>query len=128
MNPSKSAAALTLDSYLKVGRLNDHVMAVIRTGERVLDFHAHERSDAMFRVLEGTMGVETEDGILKREAGEFVAVPAGVRHRPVCQAPVTCLLFEKDGTLTSENTGGAAVARLRCRTAQDCYAGNQAAR
>jgi mannose-6-phosphate isomerase-like protein (cupin superfamily) len=107
VNPGASAATLTLDSYLKLGRLNDHVLTVIRTEERVLDFHVHERSDEMFYVIEGTMGVEFDDGVVTLEAGEFVVVPAGARHRPVCHAPVTCLLIEKDGTLTGENTGGA---------------------
>ena len=33
-------------------------------------------------------------------------IPKGVEHRPICANEVTCLLIEKDGTLTPDNTGG----------------------
>ena len=106
VNVVECAAGLALDQYMRLGRMNDHVLTVIRTEERVLDFHVHERSDEMFFVTEGRMQVEFDDGPVTLEAGEFIIVPAGVRHRPVCHGPVTCLLIEKDGTLTKENTGG----------------------
>lgn len=105
VNIAKSAAGLALNEYLQLGRLNEHMLTVIRTEERVLDFHVHERSDEMFFVAAGSMQVEFDDGLVTLQAGEFIIVPAGVRHRPVCHGPVTCLLIEKDGTLTKENTG-----------------------
>lgn len=106
VNIVKSAASLSLNEYLQLGRLNDHVLTVIRTEERVLEFHVHEHSDELFFAAEGAMQMEFDDGLVSLEAGEFIIVPAGVRHRPVCHGPVTCLLIEKDGTLTKENTGG----------------------
>ncbi len=107
VNIATSAAGLALNQYLQLGRLNNHVLTVIRTEERVLEFHVHEHSDEMFFVTEGSMQVEFGDGLVTLEAGEFLIVPAGVPHRPVCHDPVTCLLIEKAGTLTKENTGGA---------------------
>jgi mannose-6-phosphate isomerase-like protein (cupin superfamily) len=107
VNIAASAAGLALSEYLKLGRLNDHVLTVIRTEERVLDFNVHEHSDEMFFVAEGSMAAEFDDRLVTLEAGGFIAVPAGMRYRPVCHAPVTCLLIEKDGTVTKDNTGSA---------------------
>ncbi len=38
--------------------------------------------------------------------GDFIIVPKGVKHRPVCNGLVKTLLIEKIGTLNKENTGG----------------------
>ena len=40
------------------------------------------------------------------EAGDFIIIPKGTRHRPVCKTLVKCLLIEKCGTLNKDNPGG----------------------
>ncbi len=35
-----------------------------------------------------------EDSILHMCDGDFVIIPKGVRHRPVCKSLVNCLLIE----------------------------------
>ena len=92
--------------YLKVGDLNDHMLNIVTVQNRVLDFHVHDESDELFFVIEGSMQIETEEAFIDLEAGDFLIVPKGVRHRPVCKTLVKCLLIEKKGTLTKENTGG----------------------
>ena len=95
-----------LYSYLKVGQLNNHVLNVLQAENRTLDFHIHEQSDEMFYCIEGEFDVEFEDGITHLSEGDFIIVPKGTSHRPICKGLVKCLLVEIEGTLTKGNTGG----------------------
>ncbi|MCL2030027.1 MAG: cupin domain-containing protein [Oscillospiraceae bacterium] len=91
--------------YDKVGRLNGHVLSVVKVENRTLDFHIHEQSDELFYVIEGTFHLETDEGLIKIEEGELIIVPKGVRHRPVVTALSKFLMIELDGTLNKENSG-----------------------
>ncbi len=102
----KANSITELFTYLKVGQLNNHVLNVLQAENRTLDFHVHEESDEMFYVIEGTMQIEFEDGLVELFTGDLIIVPKGIRHRPVCKSLVKCLLIETDGTLNKENTGG----------------------
>ena len=95
-----------LFEYLNVGQLNDHILNIIKAENRTLDFHIHEYSDEMFYIIEGKMQIELSDGFIDLDKGDFIIIPKGTLHRPVCTTPVTCLLIKKIGTLTKENTGG----------------------
>ncbi len=107
INLSSACDSITeLFKYLKVGELNDHMLNIILAENRTLDFHIHEDSDEMFYVIEGRMQIEFEEKIVDLEAGDFIIVPKGVKHRPVCKTKVKSLLIEKKGNLTRENTGG----------------------
>ena len=91
--------------YEKVGRLNGHVLSVVNVENRTLDFHVHEKSDELFYVIEGSFHIETQDGLLQVNEGEFVIVPKGVLHRPVVKELTRFLMIELDGTLNKENSG-----------------------
>jgi len=107
VNLSTSANSVSeLFKYLKVGQLNDHMLNIIIAENRILDFHVHEESDEMFYVIDGEMQLEFDDNLIKLNAGDFFIIPKGKRHRPVCKTLVKCLLIEKAGTLTKDNTGG----------------------
>lgn len=95
-----------LFQYLKVGQLNDHMLNIVLAENRTLDFHIHEESDEMFYVIDGKMQIELDDRLIGLEAGDFIIIPKGTRHRPVCKTLVKCLLIEKCGTLNKDNTGG----------------------
>ena len=95
-----------LFSYLKVGQLNNHTLNVLQAENRTLDFHVHEQSDEMFYCIEGEFDIEFENGIIHLCEGDFIIVPKGISHRPICKELVKCLLIEIDGTLKDENTGG----------------------
>ena len=95
-----------LFSYLRVGTLNNHMLNVLQAENRVLDFHIHERSDEMFYCIEGEFDIEFDDGLVHLIEGEFIIIPHGTRHRPVCKRLVKCLLIEMEGTLNKSNTGG----------------------
>ena len=95
-----------LFQYAKVGQLNDHVLNVLQVENRTLDFHIHDQSDEMFYCIEGEFDIEFQDGITHLSEGDFIIIPKGTLHRPVCKGLVKCLLIETTGTLTKENTGG----------------------
>jgi mannose-6-phosphate isomerase-like protein (cupin superfamily) len=97
----------TLFSYLKIGRLNNHVLNVLQAENRTLDFHIHEQSDELFYCIEGEFDIEFENDSMHLREGDFVIIPKGTLHRPVCKKLVKCLLIEAEGTLSKENTGGA---------------------
>jgi mannose-6-phosphate isomerase-like protein (cupin superfamily) len=102
----KADSVAELFQYLEVGRLNGHILNVLQAEDRTLDFHIHEKSDEMFYCIEGEFDIEFVDGIVHLCEGDFIIVPRGTSHRPICKGLVKCLLIEKDGTLTKENTGG----------------------
>lgn len=95
-----------LFSYKRVGTLNHQMLNVLQAEDRTLDFHVHEQSDEMFYCIEGEFDIEFEDGQTHLREGDFLIVPKGVKHRPVCKSLVKCLLIEAEGALNKENTGG----------------------
>ena len=92
--------------YKRVGTLNNHMLNVLQAKNRTLDFHIHENSDEMFYCIEGEFDIEFEDGLTHLCEGDFIIIPKGTKHRPVCKELVKCLLIEVEGTLNKENTGG----------------------
>lgn len=95
-----------LFEYRHVGTLNGQMLNVLQAENRTLDFHVHENSDEMFYCVEGEFDIEFDDGLVHICEGDFIIVPCGIRHRPVCKGLVKCLLIEKEGILNRENTGG----------------------
>lgn len=107
INLRESVNALTeLFRYKRVGTLNNHMLNVLQAENRTLDFHTHEQSDELFYCIEGEFDIEFEDGLTHLCEGDFIIIPKGTKHRPVCKALVKCLLIEAEGTLNQENTGG----------------------
>ena len=71
--------------------------AAIRIGVFKGEFHwhAHEREDEFFLVLDGKLEIEIEGRptvVLKKHEG--VLVPKGVRHRPIATDGATVLMVE----------------------------------
>lgn len=95
-----------LFQYRKVGTMNGHMLNVLSAENRTLAFHTHADSDELFYCIEGAFDIEFEDGMTHLGEGDFIIIPRGTRHRPVCKGPVKCLLIEQEGTLNPGNTGG----------------------
>ena len=91
--------------YKKIGFLNGHVLSAVQVENRTLDFHVHEESDELFFVIEGSFQLETEEGLLRVDEGEFIIVPKGTRHRPVVTSLSKFMMLELEGTLNKENSG-----------------------
>jgi mannose-6-phosphate isomerase-like protein (cupin superfamily) len=100
-------AVPALFQYLGVGKLNNHMLNVLKAENRTLDFHIHEASDELFYCIEGAFDMEFDDETVHMEEGDLIIIPKGTKHRPVCTSLVKCLLIEIDGTLDAGNTGGA---------------------
>lgn len=91
--------------YDKVGQLNGHTLSVVNVENRTLDFHVHKDSDELFYVIEGGFHLETDEGLIEVNEGEFIIVPKGIRHRPVVKGLSRFLMIELEGTLNKENSG-----------------------
>ncbi len=95
-----------LFQYDVIAKMNNHNFTLVRVKERTLDFHSHPDSDEVFFIVEGEMKLEFREKTVELKTGDMCVVPKGTEHRPICTTEVTCLLIEKEGTLTAENTGG----------------------
>jgi mannose-6-phosphate isomerase-like protein (cupin superfamily) len=84
----------------RVAAVNDHEirMSVMTHG---FPWHHHPDSDETFVTVEGELIVEFEDGAVALLPGQYLTVPAGVRHRtrPGGERSVN-LTFEKRGAET----------------------------
>jgi mannose-6-phosphate isomerase-like protein (cupin superfamily) len=94
-----------------IGALNGQLVKLVKfEGEYV--WHAHEREDELFLVLEGSIDIHFRDrgasGRSPRERvvtlaeGEMCIVPRGVEHKPVAPDRASIMLFEPAST---RNTG-----------------------
>lgn len=96
-----------LFEYRTIAKMNGHSFTLIKAKDRTLEFHSHPDSDEVFYIIDGRMKLEFRDKIVQLNTGEMCVVPKGKEHRPVCDAEVTVLLIELEGTLAPDNTGGA---------------------
>ena len=87
------------------GEVNGHQVKVARLhGEFV--WHAHEKEDEAFLVLEGNLLIRLRDRDLRLGPGDFVVIPRGVEHCPVAAEEVRCALFEPGTTVNTGTAGG----------------------
>ncbi len=70
--------------------------------------HTHEAEDEMFYVLEGELTMRLPDRDVVVGPGQFIVVPRGVEHMPVCPRETKIMLIEPKETV---NTGDADSAR-----------------
>lgn len=85
-----------------VADLNGQQVKLVKLrGEFV--WHHHDDEDELFLILSGRLKMETRDGDVWLEEGEFLVVPREVEHRPVAEEEVHLLLFEPATTLNTGN-------------------------
>jgi mannose-6-phosphate isomerase-like protein (cupin superfamily) len=88
-----------------VGSVNDFLVKLVKLrGEFV--WHAHEREDELFLVLEGRLRMQFRDREVVVAPGEFIIVPHGTEHRPVADEDVHVLLLEPRTTVNTGTAGG----------------------
>ena len=81
------------DFYVKLGKLK---------GDFV--WHHHEHEDELFFVTKGQLTIKLRDqDDIVLNPGEFVIIPHGVEHKPVCDEEVHCMMFEPKSTLNTGN-------------------------
>ena len=64
------------------------------------------KTDEVFILIEGEMGIEFRDGRVNLSSGEMFVVPKGVEHRPVAAQECHVLLVEPRGVVNTGGTGG----------------------
>jgi len=93
-----------------VARLNDYEVKVVKLqGEFV--WHAHDDTDELFLVLDGTLTIRLRDGDVRLAPGQLFVVPRGVEHCPVADGEVHAVLIEPTGVVNTGNAGGPLTAR-----------------
>ena len=86
-----------------IAEMNDYQFKLAKLeGEFV--WHNHPDTDEVFIVIEGSMYIELEDGLVELNAGEMYVVPKGVMHRPYAENECKIMLVEPRGVV---NTGDA---------------------
>ena len=86
-----------------IAEMNDYQFKLAKLeGEFI--WHNHPDTDEVFIVLEGSMKIELEDGIVELNAGEMYVVPKGVMHKPSAENECKIMLVEPQGVV---NTGEA---------------------
>ena len=84
-----------------VGQFNDYDIMVVKVLGTFI-WHTHDDTDDFFLVLHGAITIQTENGDVHLNEGEFYVVPKGVSHCPIASAEAHILLIEPKGT---PNTG-----------------------
>jgi mannose-6-phosphate isomerase-like protein (cupin superfamily) len=86
-----------------IAEMNDYQFKLAKLeGEFV--WHNHPDTDEVFIVIEGSMKIELEDGVVELSAGEMYVVPKGVMHKPSAEKECQIMLVEPRGVV---NTGEA---------------------
>ena len=86
-----------------IAEMNDYQFKLAKLqGEFV--WHNHPDTDEVFIVIEGSMKIELEDGVVELSAGEMYVVPKGVMHKPSAEKECKIMLVEPQGVV---NTGEA---------------------
>jgi len=66
-------------------------------------WHDHPETDELFLVLDGSLDIHLQDGIVKLGAGEIFVIPKGMEHKPFAEKECHILLIEPVGTINTGN-------------------------
>ncbi|SDG81426.1 cupin domain-containing protein [Psychroflexus sediminis] len=86
-----------------VGELNGQHVKIAKFKDEFIA-HQHEEEDELFLVIEGQIKIELDHKSLEINAGEFVIIPRGTRHKPIGLGEAKVLMFEPKSTLNTGNT------------------------
>ena len=81
--------------------VDEFVIRLVKFRGEFERWHAHEREDEAFIVLEGEINFQTEEGDYLLKAGEGIVIPKGLRHCPKASASDTmplALIIERAET------------------------------
>ena len=91
-----------------IAEMNDYQFKLAKIkGEFI--WHEHDDTDEVFIVIEGSMNIEFQDGIVDLSEGEMFVVPKGVSHKPFAENECKIMLVEPKGTINTE------IGRASCR-------------
>ncbi|WP_414470117.1 cupin domain-containing protein [Methanobacterium sp. ACI-7] len=101
----KASLIEELHKYKLIAELNNYQFKLVKA-KREFVGHSHPETDEMFFVVEGTIQLAFRDKIFDLKKGEFIVVPKGVEHKPICNEECTVMLIEPKGTLNTGDAGG----------------------
>ena len=88
-----------------VAEMNDYQFKLVKIkGEFV--WHEHKDTDEVFIVIEGSMSIEFQDGIVELSEGEMFVIPKGVEHKTFAESECKIMLVEPKGVINTGETGG----------------------
>ncbi|HEX3843685.1 MAG TPA: cupin domain-containing protein [Steroidobacteraceae bacterium] len=88
-----------------IAEMNDYQFKLVRLDGDFI-WHDHQDTDETFMVLDGTLRIDFEGGMVRVAAGEMFVVPKGVRHKPCAEGEVKLLLIEPRGVANTGHEGG----------------------
>ena len=69
-------------------------------------WHHHSNTDKTFIVLEGSMGIESQDRTVPLSEGKMFVVRRGEEHKPFTKEECKVLLIEPRGVINTGDAGG----------------------
>ena len=88
-----------------IAEMNDYQFKLVKIkGEFI--WHEHKDTDEVFIVIEGSMNIEFQDGIVELSEGEMFVVPKGVAHKPFAENECKIMLVEPKGVINTGESGG----------------------
>ncbi|NQS92015.1 MAG: cupin domain-containing protein [Chloroflexi bacterium] len=88
-----------------IAQLNDYHLKIAKIqGEFV--WHSHPETDEVFLVVDGSLTIHLQDGVLNLQPGELCVIPRGVEHKPASNEECQILMVEPAGTLNTGDAGG----------------------
>ena len=88
-----------------VGEVNDMFVKLAKLEGEFL-WHSHDWEDEMFLVVSGELVMRFRDRDEKVGPGEFIIVPHGTEHMPICKTETHIMLFEPKATVNTGDAGG----------------------
>ncbi|MXZ82076.1 MAG: cupin domain-containing protein [Gammaproteobacteria bacterium] len=88
-----------------IAEMNDYQFKLAKFKNEFI-WHNHQDTDEVFLVVQGSMSIEFEDGIVDLSEGEMFVVPKGVKHKPFAKEECHVLLVEPRGVVNTGDSGG----------------------
>lgn len=88
-----------------IAEMNDYQFKLAK-GEGEFVWHAHEDTDEVFIVIDGTLEIEFRDGKVTLTNGEMFVIPKGVEHKPFAKGLCQVMLVEPRGVTNTGKSGG----------------------
>ena len=88
-----------------IAEMNDYQFKLVKIqGEFI--WHEHKDTDEVFIVIEGSMNIEFQDGIVDLSEGEMFVVPQSVTHKTFAENECKIMLVEPKGVINTGESGG----------------------
>lgn len=93
-----------------IAEMNDYQFKLAKI-QNEFTWHAHQDTDEVFLVIEGSMTIEFRDGKVDLNAGEMFVVPKGIEHKPYAKDECKIMFIEPRGVTNTGDSGGVLTAK-----------------